>query len=87
MTPQQLIEQCEKAIAHPILGGPEAKISLVLRGQFTNSGKKRLWKGKGAPVGECVSDADDKHVMVVFRAQDVLDAVKCQEEIEGDRHE
>lgn len=72
MTLQEMIKQCKSAIAHPLLGGDKAKVTFILRGQFTNSGKKKLINVKGAPMGKCVSDADDKHVMVAFSAKEVM---------------
>jgi hypothetical protein len=70
---QQIREQCKIAIAHPHLGGVDAKIRLVIPGQWGNSNRKLLIKAKGAPFGEIISDADDKHVLVAFSAKEVLD--------------
>ncbi|MBW4469190.1 MAG: hypothetical protein KME45_02895 [Stenomitos rutilans HA7619-LM2] len=55
------------------------KISLVLKGSFTNSGRKKLWNGKGAPVGQCLADIGDDGVLVLFKAQEVIDAMRKQE--------
>lgn len=75
MTPAELIQQCEQAIASPVSGGPEAKVTLIVPGRFTASGKKRLWKGAGSPVGKCLSE-NQNGVICLFSAQEVIDAVK-----------
>lgn len=82
MTPAELIQQCEQAIASPISGGPEAKVTLILPGSFTRSGTKRLWKGAGSPIGRCLSDNNQGGVICLFSAQEVIDAVKKQMEVQ-----
>jgi hypothetical protein len=76
MNIQKLIDACEKQKIHPVLGGSNAKIQLMVKGRWGSSNRKKLMNVKGAPFGVIIADANDTHVLAVFRCQEVIDFLK-----------
>ena len=69
-----LIEDCKQRIEqdkeHNIK--PPCNISLVVKGSWTKSGKKKLCNFPGAPVGYIISEVDKGKLLVCFDAEQVL---------------
>jgi hypothetical protein len=81
MSFQEIKAKCQAAIAHPHLGGADAKVHLLVPGRWGASPRKQIIKAKGAPFGEIISDADDKHLLVVFQAKEILDYLERIDEV------
>ena len=69
-----LVEDCKQRIEwdkeHKI--GPPYNISLVVKGSWTKSGRKKLCSFPGAPVGYIISEVDKGKLLVCFDAEQVL---------------
>jgi len=70
MTPNELIERCDRSINSKFFGGPDAKITLTIKGKWGTTDSRRL-AGKGSPVGRIVSDGPPGYIIVLFSAQEV----------------
>ena len=70
MTPQEMIEHCDRQIA---LQGDDAQVGFVLPGKWGKKNTKRLWPG--GPVGEIVNDFGNGTVYVFFSAKEVKESV------------
>jgi len=69
----KLIEDCKSAIAADLLKDGKPRISLVLRGKWTKSGKKKLFSSdKISPIGEILAEPDENRLLVSFDAKEVL---------------
>jgi hypothetical protein len=77
MTPEDLIERCDLAIAHPLLGGDDAKITLVVKGRWGSLNRRRF-AGKGSPLGEIICDGPDGFIFVVFSAHEMKQYVEAR---------
>jgi len=68
-----LIEDCKQSIAADLLKDGKPRISLVLRGKWTKSGKKKLFSSdKTSPTGEIFAEPAENKLMVSFDAKEVL---------------
>jgi hypothetical protein len=69
-----LIEQCKDRIKwdkeHNIK--PPYNISLVVKGNWTKSGRKKLFNLPNSPVGDIISEVDRGKLLVCFNAEQVL---------------
>jgi|LGOV01.1.fsa_nt_gb hypothetical protein len=68
MTLQEIIKKCEEEIAR---SGEKADILLLIPGKWGKTNKRKLFKIKGAPVGEIVCDNFGKGLHVMFNATEV----------------
>lgn len=76
MTKEELINHCENAIYGGFWGEREPEISLVMRGSLGMGSRltRRLWP-KG-PKGTAIAEVEENKILVVFKAKEVLAAVK-----------
>lgn len=72
---RKLIEMCQNAISHPVLGGPNATIQLSILGQSIAT--KRRLLGRAGPYGINIADSVIggrlPASLCVFVAQEVID--------------
>lgn len=69
-----LIEQCKQAIEKDLLKDGKPRITLVLKGRWTKSGKKKLFSSdKNSPKGEIFAEPDVNKLLVSFDAKEVLE--------------
>jgi len=71
MTPEQLIEKCNKQIE--IMGIDGAEVLLMIPGRWGKCDTRKLVKGdKSSPVGMIVEDnMDGRGLRIMFKARDV----------------
>ena len=69
MTPQEIIEYCEKQLA---LGS--SNVGFLLPGKWGKRNIRRLWPG--GPEGEIVSEISGRGIYVIFDAKEVMEATK-----------
>ena len=67
-----LIEQCKQAIERDILKDGKPRITVVLKGKWTKSGKKKLFNLPQAPKGDIFADHSKGKLVVSFDAKEVL---------------
>jgi hypothetical protein len=68
-----LIQDCKQAIERDLLKDGKPRTTLVLKGKWTKSGKKKLFSAdKTSPVGEIFAEPDDNKLLVSFDAKEVL---------------
>jgi hypothetical protein len=69
-----LIEDCKQRIEwdkeHRI--GPPYTISLIVKGSWTKSGRKKLFNLPSSPIGDIISEVDKGKLLVCFDAEQVL---------------
>lgn len=69
-----LIQQCKDRIEWDKLHNikPPCNISLVVNGNWTKSGKKKLCNFPGAPIGYIINEVDKGKLLVCFDVEQVL---------------
>jgi len=77
MTPTELIDICDRSINSKFFGGPDAKITLTIKGKWGTTDSRRL-AGKGSPMGRIVSDGPPGFIVVMFSAQEVKEYAEAR---------
>jgi hypothetical protein len=71
-----LIEQCKQEIERDVVGDGNPCIIVILKGRWTKSGKKKLFKLPKSPVGDILADCGTTKIICSFHAKEVLEYCK-----------
>jgi hypothetical protein len=67
-----IYDRCIEVIKHPIVGGVNATLTLVVQGRRPAHQTRRTLVGRNSPTGEIVADGDGNTQLVAFKAMDIL---------------
>lgn len=79
MTVDEIIAKCKE---QQTIGGEKASVMFLMPGRWGKRDTRRLWRG--GPIGQIVDDNHDgRGLRVMFKAQEILDAIDALQVGEG----
>ncbi|MCA2594031.1 MAG: hypothetical protein IM526_02570 [Microcystis sp. M38BS1] len=68
----RLIEDCKEAIEKDVVKDRKPRITLVVKGKWGKTGKKKLFPLPKSPVGNIFAECGSNKLLVSFDAKEVL---------------